>query len=336
MSRFKDWFSKLRELSADGYGSVTETQVHGPVEKLTNINHVAGNIYITSDQNVSDIALDELISILELRKDSILGLMDKTQNQRVSSFNIHHPREEVISHLETVRSLFLDLHERNIAALGSGQLMLSHELTCQIHALLWVQEHDTFWAEFADRDGIAYCFGSPDSEEALQLRDHFEARCSHYTALYPLSFPKTFVDPAASKEFSTLSKEFTRRTLTNRLRGIHEHLLEGDALNLKRYKKRQHERASRDAAERRIEAERRVKQEESARKWREEDERANEEAKKRGVMAAEMTKDICTYWVVCPYCGERFSIKHSVSWDGEKHIKCRTRLKLFSKKDLIR
>jgi hypothetical protein len=327
MSLFRDWLNKIRQLSSEGYRSVTETQVYGQVEKLTNINHVEGNVYITSDQRVKDVALEELIAILEQRKNDILRMMDETQDQKVSSCSIFQTREEIISHLKTVRSLFLELHEKNIAALRNGQLMLSHELTSQIHALLWVREDGTFWDQFPYLDGVSYCM---DPIAIEQKRYYFEATCNRYTELYPMSFPKISSDKAASsKEFSTLSKEFTREALKYRINEIHEHLLKRDTLNLKKYKKLEVERERREAKMRLEEAKRRAKQKEYERMAREEDERA----KKRGVLVAEMIEDICTYWVICPYCGERFSIKHSMSWDGEKHIKCRTRLKLISKED---
>ena len=33
-------------------------------------------------------------------------------------------------------------------------------------------------------------------------------------------------------------------------------------------------------------------------------------------------------WTTCPHCGHEFSIYNENSWDGEKHLRCGTRLRL--------
>ena len=326
MSLFRDWFDMLRRLFGGGYRPVTETHVYGQINKLTNIGHVEGDVYITSDPKAGEVDFEELITLLELRKVKILRIMDETQEPKVSARNLFQSEEEVLSHLEAVRSLFLELHEKNVAALRRRHLTLSHEITSEIHALLWVREANTFLAIYGERlDGISYCIdGEAAAIERECERKHREATVAGNVELYPMSFPKPLGDAVSNEEFSALSKEFATEYIEYGLHGIHEKLLRRDALNLALHEQREAKRKQREAERRLEEAARRKQREEQERREREEDEKA----KLRGVMAAEMIKDICTYWVICPFCGERFSIKHSSAWDGEKHLKCKTRLKL--------
>lgn len=56
-----------------------------------------------------------------------------------------------------------------------------------------------------------------------------------------------------------------------------------------------------------------------------EEKREEESAIARGVMDAHVNMH---GWTKCPYCGMRFSTRQAMSWDGEKHTTCKTRLRL--------
>jgi len=48
-------------------------------------------------------------------------------------------------------------------------------------------------------------------------------------------------------------------------------------------------------------------------------------AAKRGVWDAQVRPD---RWTTCPYCGWNFATYAEMSWDGQKHLSCGTRLRL--------
>ena len=52
---------------------------------------------------------------------------------------------------------------------------------------------------------------------------------------------------------------------------------------------------------------------------------AEKAAEQRGVMDAAQNANS---YVKCPHCGRSFSIRHSMSWDGNMHKSCHTRIRI--------
>ena len=50
------------------------------------------------------------------------------------------------------------------------------------------------------------------------------------------------------------------------------------------------------------------------------------QAVKRGTLEAVVRSD---GWTWCPHCGIGFSTRYPYTWDGEKHLTCRTRIRLI-------
>jgi hypothetical protein len=55
------------------------------------------------------------------------------------------------------------------------------------------------------------------------------------------------------------------------------------------------------------------------------EERLEAEARARGVMQAPLYPD---GWVLCPHCSRSFDTTSNMSWTGERHVTCRTWLRL--------
>jgi hypothetical protein len=103
----------------------------------------------------------ELTIVLELRKDAVVRMMEDAKQRALQSFRSGHVRDlyfisedELVTRLNSMKTLFQDLHQQNVNALVQGQLLVSHELTAQIHTLLWVQERQTFGSIDVP---VAYC-----------------------------------------------------------------------------------------------------------------------------------------------------------------------------------
>jgi hypothetical protein len=87
---------------------------------------------------------EDLVDLLELRKEKIRGQIqyqrERTTKVMQSWWSGREKRgaaKKWLESLDRIEALFLNLHERNIAAIRQGQLLYSHELTSDIHALLW-------------------------------------------------------------------------------------------------------------------------------------------------------------------------------------------------------
>jgi DNA-directed RNA polymerase subunit RPC12/RpoP len=66
---------------------------------------------------------------------------------------------------------------------------------------------------------------------------------------------------------------------------------------------------------------------EFVRSYEEKDALEDDLAAQRGILEAIVRPD---GWVTCPYCSRNFATYSKMSWDGEKHQSCRTRLRLVS------
>jgi hypothetical protein len=88
-------------------------------------------------------ATDELISILKLRADRFLALLEKGKR----SIEDRHKQREwlnddpqvIIKHLDSIKNKFMQLHLSNVDAIRDGKFILSHEITGQIHCLLYLE-----------------------------------------------------------------------------------------------------------------------------------------------------------------------------------------------------
>jgi len=96
-----------------------------------------------------------LISLLEVRKEAIVRRFRDAQLLRVNA-------------------LFLELHDKNIKAIEQGQLLLSHELTSHIHALLWLKMKDSDDPSWTSEDvpGLLYEPGGREREQAEIVADY--------------------------------------------------------------------------------------------------------------------------------------------------------------------
>jgi hypothetical protein len=112
----------------------------------------------------------ELTTVLELRKHAVIRMMEHAKQRALKSLRSGRwggrslvTEEELVSHLDSMKSLFVDLHSQNVTALLRGQFLVSHELTSQIHILLWMRGREIFW-EALPPTGWHYCRDVPDKE----------------------------------------------------------------------------------------------------------------------------------------------------------------------------
>ena len=125
-----------------------------------------------------------LVSLLELRKDAILRKFQDATAAALEFFRAGSGKtsriqteEELVKQLSKVENLFLELHGKNVEAIQKGQLMLSHELTSHIHAILWLKKHDSddpFWTS-SDIPLSLYQPGGRERQESEIAADYFGA-----------------------------------------------------------------------------------------------------------------------------------------------------------------
>ena len=98
---------------------------------------------------------NELVSVLNLRAEHTLEMMENEKQKALASIrsgNGHALEAEYVREHEAMRELFIELHNKNIEAIESGQMSASYEITLEIHHLLWLRTRNTFWSAFAERD----------------------------------------------------------------------------------------------------------------------------------------------------------------------------------------
>jgi hypothetical protein len=234
----------------------------------------------------------ELTTVLELRKNTVIRMMEDAKQRALKSFRSGLGRrskfvteEELVAHLDSMKSLFLDLHRQNVTALIQGQLLVSHELISQIHTLLWIRERNTFWSAHA----------SPLADYAVYFSSE-----EQIARIYPEE-PFGDIHP----------KQETHRwgfPGSGSIAAIETELLTRDQLNAQSQREREEVRVR--ALRERIEQERRDLLEIDT---------------TRGIMKARLRSD---GWTQCPFCNKTFSTVSGWSWNGERHTSCNTRLEL--------
>jgi hypothetical protein len=245
--------------------------------------------------------IQELAAVLELRKDAIIRMMEDAKQSALKSFRSgdgrrteHASEEELVSHLDAIRSLFLQLHRQNVDALLSGQIGISHELTAQIHTLLWVRKRNTFWSAHA-WPNASYKVNF-DSEEAISV-------------LYPHD-PLDMFDRDPKAPNADIGEGFLT---ARRIHETNAALQSLDPLNSQRQRER--------ALQHKVVEKKRIDEEQKG---------LLEIDGMRGTMDALVRPD---GWTTCPFCKVNFLTSSGRSWDGKRHRTCRTRLNLIPRSE---
>lgn len=139
---------------------------------------------------------NEVINVLSLRAERTLEMMENEKQKALASIrsgNGHALEAEYIREHEAIRELFVELHNKNIEAIESGQMSVSHEITLEIQHLLWLRTRNIFWSAFAER-GFLYGLTFSGVET--------------YAEFYPGDRPKN-IDPGYSKQIEEVWKKQT-------------------------------------------------------------------------------------------------------------------------------
>lgn len=112
-----------------------------------------------------DTSASELIALLNVRADEILHRMETEESERLTAFRVNPhascpkfaSEADLRSRMAATRQLFQQLHDKNIQAIKDGQLIVAHDLTRDIHLLLYMRHRELF-CETATRPppGVAY------------------------------------------------------------------------------------------------------------------------------------------------------------------------------------
>jgi hypothetical protein len=138
----------------------------------------------TTSSKLTLSSVEELIQVLETRAETILrqmehekcaggesirkgrGRLGRKSRGRLGTFFFGQLGDGAVGfskEMDAIRALFMDLHEKNKITLRDGQMILSHEITIQIHHLLWVRARNIFWEAYSEAVAYRVDFGSASS-----------------------------------------------------------------------------------------------------------------------------------------------------------------------------
>jgi hypothetical protein len=129
------------------------------------------NIECSLDELATPSSDDEFAALLHQRGVTVIRHLEAKKVEALGALDADGRRAEAEIYREYYDKLcraFIDLHRRNIEAVGTGHLILSHELTRDIHYLLWRYERDTFWSAFGDSQ-INYWIAFPPPSSYAKL-----------------------------------------------------------------------------------------------------------------------------------------------------------------------
>jgi hypothetical protein len=106
----------------------------------------------TTPASKLDNSATELIGLLNVRADKILRRMDEEEGERLTFYHAHQKAScpkvaseaDLRNRMAATRQLFQKLHEKNIQAIKDGQLVVAHDVTRDIHLLLYLRRRDLF------------------------------------------------------------------------------------------------------------------------------------------------------------------------------------------------
>jgi hypothetical protein len=116
-----------------------------------------------------DMSASELVGLLDVRATEVLQRMETEESHRLADFRMN-PRafcpkfaseSDLLQKMEASRKLFQELHAKNIQAIKNGQLIVAHDLTRDIHLLLYLRHQELFCKTSADRHPGAYKLADP-------------------------------------------------------------------------------------------------------------------------------------------------------------------------------
>ncbi len=115
------------------------TNALGDVATLVSIASVEGDVYL-GGRSPGDGAAEELASVLQVRARRILDFLDELANAVQAGGSPGQPEggpPDAGSRVADLRRRFVRLHRANLKALREGRRSASHEITSEIHYLLY-------------------------------------------------------------------------------------------------------------------------------------------------------------------------------------------------------
>jgi hypothetical protein len=128
-----------------------------------------------ASQDKTPASVSELVSILEHRALTFLKLLEEERSNiidRPPEGQLFVPVEQLSREYHSTAKLFQELHRANVAALLNAEYIKSHEITNQIHHLLWVRAGQT--SQAVEPPGWKYAF-DPKLRTYLDYREAFFA-----------------------------------------------------------------------------------------------------------------------------------------------------------------
>jgi len=129
----------------------------------------------------------ELIELLEFRAEDIRRTLESEETRltllaRIDTASAAE-HTATLANFQTLKSTFTELHRRNVNALRNGQMVLAHEITRDIHHLLYVADGLTHSRLFERLYHVVPIH--PDSIVKRRVRTIRPNELSRYEAEYP-------------------------------------------------------------------------------------------------------------------------------------------------------